>query len=205
MRRISSAWTSTRAFFRRHPWLVLVIGVVLGAGIGAGAADDRTDEANAANARADRFRGLYHEEQRATDEMAAKISRQSKRLDQIDQAKARLAAREADLDDRSDRLDARSSELDQRARDVAAKERRVDDAQQTLRSSTIPDGIWQLGRDYEAGTYRAPGGGGCYWALLGSADTEDIVNNGGFSKNQTIAIDSPFFETEDCGDWVKIG
>jgi hypothetical protein len=142
MRRISSAWTSTRAFFGRHPWLVLVIGVVLGAGIGAGAADDKTDAANAANARADRFQGLYRDEQRATDEIAAKISHQSKRLDPI---------------------------------------------------------------DYEAGTYRAPGGGRCYGALLGSADTEDIVNNGGFSKNQTIAIGSPFFETEDCGDGVKIG
>jgi hypothetical protein len=78
-------------------------------------------------------------------------------------------------------------------------------AERTLAQNTIPDGSWQLGRDYESGTYRAPGGAGCYWALLGSADTADIINNGGFGQNQTITIDSPYFETSDCGEWVRIG
>jgi hypothetical protein len=59
--------------------------------------------------------------------------------------------------------------------------------------------------DFTPGTYRAPAGGGCYWALLGSADTEDIINNGGFNKNQTLTIDSPYFETSDCGTWQRLG
>ncbi len=50
-----------------------------------------------------------------------------------------------------------------------------------------------------------PGGGGCYWALLGSADAQDIINNGGLSENQTLTIDSPYFETNDGGEWTKIG
>ena len=51
---------------------------------------------------------------------------------------------------------------------------------------------------------RSPGGGSCYWAKLGG-DVENILENGGFTKNQTVQIDSPFFETAGCGKWTKIG
>ena len=76
-----------------------------------------------------------------------------------------------------------------------------------MSASTIPDGTWELGRDYEAGTYRAPGGGGCYWEKLSAPTGKfgDLITNGGFEKNQTLVIDSPYFSTSDCGEWVKIG
>lgn len=70
---------------------------------------------------------------------------------------------------------------------------------------TISDGIWQVGVDFPPGLYRAPGGDSCYWALLRSANTQAIINNGGFGPNQTLQIDSPWFETSDCGPWARIG
>ncbi|HWM54200.1 MAG TPA: hypothetical protein VNO20_02260 [Solirubrobacterales bacterium] len=71
-------------------------------------------------------------------------------------------------------------------------------------STTIPDGVWQQGRDYQPGVYRAPGGGSCYWALLGKANPGAIRENGGANSTQTLEINSPYFETGGCGTWEKI-
>jgi hypothetical protein len=75
----------------------------------------------------------------------------------------------------------------------------------TGQATTFADGIWQVGVDFPPGLYRAPGGDSCYWALLKSANTQAIINNGGFGPNQTLQINSPWFETSDCGEWSKIG
>jgi hypothetical protein len=70
----------------------------------------------------------------------------------------------------------------------------------------IPDGVWQLDTDYQPGLYRAPGGELCYWATLKKANpTTSIIENGGAESTQTLEIDSPFFETEGCGEWKPIG
>ncbi|MGI8707275.1 MAG: hypothetical protein ACR2LG_03590, partial [Actinomycetota bacterium] len=74
-----------------------------------------------------------------------------------------------------------------------------------IERSSFGDGIWQVGSDITPGTYRAPAGASCYWAQLGSANNNDIVNNGGFSANQTVTLSSGWFETSDCGQWRKIG
>lgn len=71
-------------------------------------------------------------------------------------------------------------------------------------ATTIPDGLWQQGRDYGPGVYRAPGGGNCYWALLGKANPGAIRENGGANSTQTLEVNSPYFETDGCGTWEKI-
>jgi hypothetical protein len=71
-------------------------------------------------------------------------------------------------------------------------------------ATTIPDGLWQQGRDYQPGVYRAPGGGSCYWALLNKANPGAIRENGGANSTQTLEITSPYFETGGCGTWEKI-
>jgi len=73
-------------------------------------------------------------------------------------------------------------------------------------ATTIPDGTWQLGRDYKPGLYRAPGGANCFWeknkVAGGSAEG---LGNGSGETNPEIQIDSPFFKTEECGTWHKVG
>ena len=124
-------------------------------------------------------------------------------------AKRELADRLDAIDAREDELrDAertQESEAARRGLAVPSRKKDVAAAEQPLPGSKIPDGIWQAGRDFEPGRYRSPGGERCYWAKLGSANTADIQQNGGFSANQTLQIDSPVFETSDCGEWVKIG
>jgi outer membrane murein-binding lipoprotein Lpp len=114
------------------------------------------------------------------------------------EAEENLADELAEFEQREDELGEREDELDER-------EDELQEAEQRQESSTFGDGIWQVGIDFPPGLYRSPGGSGCYWALLRSANTNAIISNGGFSANQTLQIDSPFFQTADCGEWQKIG
>jgi hypothetical protein len=57
------------------------------------------------------------------------------------------------------------------------------------------------------GTYEAPGGSGCYWATLNSANTQDIVDNE-FAANasqQIAEITTPYFQSSGCGEWKRVG
>jgi multidrug efflux pump subunit AcrA (membrane-fusion protein) len=190
-----------RGWIRSRPilWTAAtgLVALLVGAGIGASDTQDdeiadlegqlsaETDRADSAEAEADRWR------ERA---VAAKVEAD----DRVTRAQQEIRARlEEELSDR----EAAVAEAEQ---EVEAARQEVEAAQQTLEANTIPDGIWQLGRDYEAGLYRAPGGAGCYWAELREANTNAIIDNGFGGQNQTVTIDSPFFETSDCGEWVLI-
>jgi hypothetical protein len=106
----------------------------------------------------------------------------------------------ATADERAE-LKQKEAKLNDRAQSISGEE---EEAVEVAEKSEIEDGIWQVGVDIEPGTYRPEGGSGCYWALLNSADTSDIENNGGFSPNQTLTIDSAWFQTDGCGVWEKI-
>lgn len=99
------------------------------------------------------------------------------------------------------RLAEKEEELEKRSQQISGEEQ---EAEEAAEMETITDGTWQVGVDIVEGTYRAPGGAGCYWALLNSADTNDIHNNGFAESNPTVTIDTPWFETDECGEWEKI-
>lgn len=75
--------------------------------------------------------------------------------------------------------------------------------------SSFGDGTWRVGEEIQPGTYRAPGGGLCYWERLSgfSGNLGDIITNDFGTKNGTVTIASSDvgFHTEDCGTWKKIG
>lgn len=126
------------------------------------------------------------------------MSRAEEAEGQIDDRLAELKGLEADLRERKANLDKRQKQLDGREREISSTENQI-------ASNTIIDGIWQVGTDFAAGTYRASGGGLCYWARLGSADNYDIISNG-LGKNPTVTLSAgEWFETSDCGDWTPIG
>jgi hypothetical protein len=127
--------------------------------------------------------------------------------DEVAQLEADLSSAEGELAEASGeagRVAAKQARLAQREKRLDQRAKKLTTSEEAAESSTIEDGIWEVGVDIEPGTYRSEGGAGCYWALLGSADTSDIVNNGGFGPNQTLTIDSAWFETSDCGTWEKI-
>ena len=73
--------------------------------------------------------------------------------------------------------------------------------------STIDDGTWQVGTDIQAGTYRAPGGGTCYWEIRTKPDTGDgsidgIKDNGAGDTSPVVTLASgEWFKTQSCGTW----
>ena len=76
----------------------------------------------------------------------------------------------------------------------------------TSGSSSIKDGTWEVGADISPGTYRASGGGGCYWEILKGPPSGDaldnIVENDVGSSNVIVTLsDGQWFNTDGCGTW----
>jgi hypothetical protein len=72
-------------------------------------------------------------------------------------------------------------------------------------ATSFGDGLYQVGLAIQPGRYTTPGAADCYWAKLSTGDTNKvIVNNQGVGP-QTVTIDSPYFESEACGSWTKVG
>ena len=193
-----------RSWVNAHPgWtaaLAATLALVVGIGIGAvgpqGEVDDLETEVTQLKDRVEEAEADAADARDALEKREDALSRREGDLGRRERAQRRRLARE-----RREQRDA----LAEQQQDLEARESEVSAAEQAQEQNKITEGIWQLGRDYEAGLYRSPGGESCYWAKLNSGDTSDIIDNGGFSDNQTLQIDSPFFESNDCGDWVKIG
>lgn len=170
-------------WIRRHPvWAIALIGLGgLLVGVAIGISD--TSDLDAANEKVTKLETDLEASKAEVDEKASE-------LDELQSA--------------ADRVAAKSERMDAKAKKISAREKEVEATETQAAKNSIDDGIWKVGTDFETGTYRAEAGSDCYWALLGSADTSDIINNGGFSPNQTLTIDSPWFETSDCGTWEKI-
>lgn len=72
--------------------------------------------------------------------------------------------------------------------------------------TTIPDGHWRSGTDFQPGTYRAPGGEFCEWAQGSTANGIESGNGQThYGKNVLAEITEEFFRTEGCGTWKKEG
>lgn len=170
-------------------WLLpLIVGIVAFlVGVGAGGAD--TTETAAETPPAD------------TSELDAALEQNQELAAEISVLQDELEAMEEQVDEaRSMKADLRAKErkLSQREKDVSGAERQAD-------RNTFGDGVWQVGTDIAPGTYRAPAGSNCYWAILESPGSDNIRNNGGFSANQTVTLTDAWFETTGCGEWTKIG
>lgn len=74
-------------------------------------------------------------------------------------------------------------------------------------ATTVEEGLWTVGVDIAAGTYRPvePAGEDCYWAVLSSGSNGvDIVNNdiGGGRPAVTLS-EGQDFESSRCGTWGR--
>jgi hypothetical protein len=70
------------------------------------------------------------------------------------------------------------------------------------------DGSYVVGTDIQPGTYRASGGGSCYWERLSgfSGNFGDLIANG-IGVNQPIVTIQPTdkgFTSERCGTWTPV-
>lgn len=191
-----------RALIRKAPlasvlgsaMLLGVVGLVVGA---AGPAGENTTLKNEKAA-------LTKERDAALGEVDALSGDLENAQFELDTANEKLDAL-GDLRARRRELTQAISRLEGKVRDERAK---LVAATNEVAKSTISDGTWQLNVDFTPGTYKAEGGDACYWEKLSgpSGDGIDgIIENGGFTPNQIVSVDSPYFKTSNCGTWTRTG
>ncbi len=136
-----------------------------------------------------------HEKQRtvAAERRAASLERES-------------AAKDATIDDQRDQIagyEVQQEQLRQREEELDRRQRALE-SPQGPNATSFGDGLYQAGVAIQPGEYRTDGTDACYWAKLSSGDTNRIIENGLVAGPQTVTVDSPYFESENCGTWTKV-
>lgn len=211
----------------RASWKVsaaVLAALLIGSALGAGATSSSQNEAS--SLQADLIQAqedLLSSQQESSDlltenqELSSDLESSQDDLEELQQdydyttrnlskLEAKLETKLAEADEAL--ADANAHKESLRKQEAAARElrRRLDKELGLIVNSKFGDGVWRVGGEITPGIYRAPAGASCYWAILNSADTSDISNNGGFTANQTVTLTAGhWFETSDCGQWKKIG
>lgn len=190
-------------------WTAGVVGalvlLVIGAAIGSGGEEDelkaelaetRTELAAAERAQADAEATAENVHSRRDQIVAGAKSRAAKIVGDARSESAQL----------SGKLERLNGEVSATEGELSSVEDSLDGAREEKAKSTIPgDGTFQAEVDYLPGTYQSSGGAGCYWATLNSADPFDIASNENATGQTIASISTPYFQTEDCGTWKRIG
>ena len=169
---------------------LLVVGGLIGSA-GVKAADARTVKAEAATAAA------KASDQSRIDALQSEVSADQAKIDQLQAGAAAVAAQKQTLDQQK-------AAQDKTAADQAATAAKLAQQQQAINASQFGDGLYQVGKDIQAGQYHTAGGSGCYWGKLRSSNTTDILDNNLSSGPQTVTVDSPYFISTRCGTWTKV-
>lgn len=136
------------------------------------------------NSLVDEYNGIADEYNDAKDAIA-----------EADTVKAGIKDLNSQHDELQKKVDAKKAELQ-------SLTGQVDQA----KKNSISDGVWQVGKDIDAGTYRATSevGSHCYWSVTVSG-SDDIVQNdipgGGYP--QVTVSDGQQLKLQDCGTFAK--
>jgi hypothetical protein len=75
--------------------------------------------------------------------------------------------------------------------------------------TSMDDGMYKVGTDIAAGTYKAKGGDACYWERTKDAlhDVDSIIANDNVTGQAVVTITAKdaYFKTAGCGTWTKTG
>ncbi len=196
---------------RRWRWAVgFVVIFTVGAGTGAGIAGNQlpADDNPSVQARLTELAQLRDTTEDAAADTEQELAERAEQLDdreqQIELDADALDEREADLDRREKSLDKRESGLKKREQARRAEERRI-------AANTVPgDGVFVVGEDIKAGTYKttgpaASGIGACYYAFKrGTGSDADIIDNNLVQGPATVTVRvGQIFETRSCSKWKR--
>ena len=194
-----TAPTSTRGGepFYKKKWFVGVVAGFIGIGIGigaVGASSAAVEDTPEYKAIASDLKDATSENESLTDELAP----MQDAVDEIDARAAALDDTEADLVDRE-----KSVKTDAKA--VAKREKKVGIVEKDNEAKTISgEGMYEVGEDIKAGTYKTKGSSGCYYAVLNSTDNFDIATNGNIDGPGAATVSNgQYFSLSGCGDWVR--
>lgn len=119
------------------------------------------------------------------------------------------AAVDARQNERKTQLDAREAELNRREDELKIREAALQTQEAAVKENTIPgEGLYVVGQDVKAGTYRTAGPSGrpCYYAIKnGTGADADILDNNIIEGAGSVTIkDGQVFETKGCQDWTLV-
>jgi len=115
-----------------------------------------------------------------------------------------VASKLSALDEQQRQID-QDRELQGRLRAALARKPRPPQTPAGPNSASFNDGLYQVGVAIQPGQYHTDGSDACYWAKLSTGDTNRVIVNHIGAGPQTVTIDSPYFESEGCGTWTKVG
>jgi hypothetical protein len=189
-------------------WTIGVVGALIllgiGGAIGSGDEGDLKDEVSTLEgqlASAEEERSDAEDKASRIEGLRGKIVREAE-----GKASTILSGAKSESEEAKENLDSLKREVTSTESELEGVESSLGGAREEKALSTIPgDGTFKAEADYLPGTYRAPGGPGCYWATLNSADPYDIASNENASGPTIASIESPYFQTQGCGKWERIG
>ncbi|MDI3242331.1 hypothetical protein QK292_12250 [Arthrobacter sp. AL08] len=150
----------------------------------------------------------------AGEEAAAKSERDSAQTDyqsmksKYDTLQNGNAAREAKLTAREFEVGKADAAVKTADAAVKIREDAVTGAEKTKAANTIADGTWTVGKDLEAGTYRATAdvGSSCYWGIYATGSNgSTIIDNDlpGGGRPSVALSGGQDFKSSRCGKWEK--
>lgn len=150
----------------RRSWVLALAGLVVGAGLGAGIGVAASP-------------GADPEDSPAYRSLAAEKKQLGIELDAVRGPLAELSQRKRELDDLEAELDQRLAEVNALEQNVEKRERAVTRTENTIERGTLRDGVYEVGADIKAGTYKTKGGPDCYWERTRGAGGDIIANHFG--------------------------
>ena len=204
----------------RSLWFLVAAALVVGGGVGAAAAAVGLDPTAS-----DEYKSVVAQRAAAQADLdAATTSLDAAKGDlgrsaaELEETKARLESVAGNLPAREDRLKAALQKLDQQtaALDrraaalsdgetaVAAREEAVKVVETTIEDNTVDgEGLYEVGSDIKAGTYKTAGERGCYYAILDSTNTSDIADNNNLDGPGVLTVAAgQYLQLRGCAEWV---
>ncbi|MGP9529318.1 hypothetical protein [Glutamicibacter sp. AOP5-A2-18] len=168
------------------------------------------------------FWGMNILDPKKSDEYLALAETVSTVTEQRDKAQADYADLDSGISEREDAADEKDTALNERATELDEREEELSDAEAEVAErekavgkieaeqleNSVESGVWTVGTDIKAGTYRTKESvdSECYWAVLATGTNgSDIIDNGipGGGRPTVSLKKGQDFETQRCGTWVK--
>jgi hypothetical protein len=202
-----------RGWVRARPdvWVIgalaagLVVGGILGGVIGNAGMGDLEAEREELQTALAVAEGKARSAEHRQEEVADRLASEKKAI--LDKARRQAAEIVGKSQLEAEELEAVEGEIASAEGELANVESSLEGAEQEKSLSSFAGGIMKAEVDYTVGaTYEAAGGSGCYWAMLNSANTNDISTNEitTHAVQQIVTIETPYFTSEGCGAWKRI-